>query len=168
MHVCWWGVGILESLVGLGWYLTQTRTFSFYQTKSYWISNLVFPFLRPIVGPLQPIFLNNLGKYPFGYDRGLAAVDPFKCSIPYRSISKMISPTFQRIKLKMLIRKMQNSFSGVDLLHSWNKLICRQLMTFYFSTSYLINVIRQFGFFFFFKLSSFFWCKKMFRNLNNS
>lgn len=44
--------GNLESPVGLGYYLVQTRDFSFYRTNNYWISNLIFHFLRPINGPL--------------------------------------------------------------------------------------------------------------------
>ena len=34
MHVQWCGVGILESLIGLGCYLVRTRVFSFYQTNN--------------------------------------------------------------------------------------------------------------------------------------
>lgn len=52
----------LECLVGPYCYLFQTKVLSFYATSNYEISNIVFPFLGPILGISGQLFQLLFGK----------------------------------------------------------------------------------------------------------
>lgn len=89
-------MGILESLVGLDFYLVQCRTFSLYQTNNCRIYHLFFfSFSEASFGASQFFQVIVGGNMPLDCGRGLATVGSLKGNISCGNVSKVIFLSFQ-------------------------------------------------------------------------